>query len=47
MNWYIACPFVSFDIGGSTPYASQVRKKILQGIFPIEGWMAFDMKSRG
>jgi hypothetical protein len=37
MNWYIAWPGVSFDIGGNTPKASQVRKKMFFGKPPIAG----------
>ena len=30
-KWYIACSVVSFEMGGSTPYASHVRKMIAFG----------------
>jgi hypothetical protein len=43
MNWYIACSGVNLEIGGNTPYASQVRRKIFLGIFPTEGIIALSI----
>ena len=47
MNWYIACSAVSRAMGGSTPYASAVRKMTFLGCppIPVDSW--FGMNSIG
>ena len=42
----MAWPGVSFEIGGNTPNASQVRKKIFLGNPPIEGSSALLIKCK-
>jgi hypothetical protein len=40
----MACPALSFEIGGSTPNASQVKKNMFFGAFPTEGITALSIK---
>jgi hypothetical protein len=47
MKWYIACSFVNLEIGGNTPKASAVKKKIFFGAVPIEGTTMLSIKSIG
>src|SRR5690606_6384674 len=42
-KWYMACAVVSLAIGGSTPNASQVRKKMFLGVSPTDIFLAFLM----
>lgn len=48
MKWNIVCSTVSFDIGGKTPLASQVRRMIFVG-WPsdMQGIFALSMYSIG
>jgi hypothetical protein len=43
----MACPGVNLEIGGNTPNASQVRKKIFFGKPPIDGSFALLIKFKG
>jgi hypothetical protein len=47
INWYMACPGDKRDIGGNTPNASQVRKKMFFGMPPTDGSTAFEIKCKG
>ena len=46
-NWYIAASLESFEIGGSTPNESHVRKITTLGIPPTPGIAAFGINSTG